>query len=278
MFRCLALIAALLLSATDRRWAAEAAAPDGYRLVWADEFDHDGAPDPASWEAETGFKRNRELQWYQAPNAYCRDGLLIIEARREVVPNPGYEAGSKDWTKQRRQSELTSASITTKDKRSWRYGRFEMRGRIPVAQGTWPAFWTLGFARDWPECGEVDIMEAYRSTLLANLVWGSGKRWQGKWSTVKTPLADLGKDWERQFHIWRMDWDEHRIVLSVDDRILNQAVVDECKNPDGSQPFREPHYLLLNLAIGGDAAGDPGATEFPQKMEVDWVRVYEKNP
>ncbi|MBV8880933.1 MAG: glycoside hydrolase family 16 protein, partial [Planctomycetaceae bacterium] len=217
-------------------------------------------------------------QWYQPANAYCRGGMLLIEARKEAVPNPDYKEGSKDWKKQRRQSDITSASLNTKDKRSWRYGRFEMRGRIPVAQGTWPAFWTLGFAREWPDCGEVDVMEAYRGNLLANLVWGSGKRWQGKWNSAKTPMADLGKDWEKQFHVWRMDWDERRIVLSVDDRVLKEAALDECRNPDGSQPFREPHYLLLNLAVGGDAAGDPGATEFPQRMEIDWVRVYEKTP
>src|SRR4051812_16701737 len=107
------LIGLLLLSASAYGAADEAAVPVGYHLEWADEFNQDGAPDPTSWIAETGFKRNRELQWYQAANAYCLGGMLIIEARREAVPNPEYKAGSKDWKKQRRQSELTSACITT---------------------------------------------------------------------------------------------------------------------------------------------------------------------
>jgi beta-glucanase (GH16 family) len=255
---------------------AETADDPSYRLVWADEFDKDGPPDAASWEPEKGFLRNHELQWYQAANAHCKNGILTIEARREAVENPDHIPDSKDWKRKRRHSEFTSASLTTSGKHAWRYGRFEMRGRIPVAQGTWPAFWTLGSAREWPGCGEVDVMEAYKGQLLANLVWGSGKRWVGRWDTAKVPLADLGAGWEKDFHTWRMDWTAQRIVVSVDGRMVNESNLDERKNPDGTEPFREPHYLLLNLAIGGDAAGDPGGTEFPQRLEIDWVRVYEK--
>jgi beta-glucanase (GH16 family) len=254
----------------------EPQAADGYQLVWSDEFDQDGAPSPVSWVPELGFVRNRELQWYQLDNATCKGGILTIEARKEQVPNPGYEAKSGDWRKQRKQSEFTSACITTQGKRQWMYGRFEMRARFPVAQGTWPAFWTLGIAGEWPDCGEVDILEAYKGNLLANLVWGSGKRWQGTWNTKKTALADFGEGWPLEFHVWRMDWSRERISLSVDGKELNAANLDDCTNPDGKNPFRQPHYLLLNLAIGGDAAGDPGATVFPQRFEIDWVRVYQK--
>ena len=185
-----------------------APAEDGYRLVWSDEFDRAGQPDPAIWVPEVGFVRNRELQWYQRANATCADGLLTIEARRESVLNPQFKAGSGDWKQQRPQSIFTSACLTTQGTREWKYGRFELRARIPVAQGTWPAFWTLGKAREWPANGEIDVLEAYQGKLLANLVWGSGKPWVGTWDTTQTPFSELGDPlWATQFHVWRMDWD-----------------------------------------------------------------------
>lgn len=103
--------------------ASETLPPEpGWKLVWADEFDQAGRPDPRKWTYETGFVRNQEFQWYQPENARCENGLLIIEARRERKPNPNYQSGSRDWKASREFAEYTSASLTTKGLHSWRYG------------------------------------------------------------------------------------------------------------------------------------------------------------
>jgi len=114
------------------------ARPD-YSLVWADEFDKDGAPDPANWTYERGFVRNQELQWYQPDNARVEHGMLVIEARRERVINPAFDAASPDWKRNRPAAEYTSASVTTRGLHTFTYGRFEMRARIDTRSGMWPA-------------------------------------------------------------------------------------------------------------------------------------------
>jgi beta-glucanase (GH16 family) len=121
-----------------------------YTLVWADEFNKDGAPDSANWNYEKGFVRNEEDQWYQPENAYCKDGYLIIEAKREQKPNPNYVEGSDDWRKNRSQINYTSSCLITRNKHAWQYGRFEMRAKIDVSNGMWPAWWTLGVTKSWP--------------------------------------------------------------------------------------------------------------------------------
>jgi beta-glucanase (GH16 family) len=111
-----------------------------YRLVWADEFEEVGEPNPEHWTYERGFVRNRESQWYQPENAVCKDGLLIIVGRRERKPNPNYDKGSKDWKKSRKRIEYTSSCLLTKGLHSWKYGRFEIRARIKAqdAKGVSP--------------------------------------------------------------------------------------------------------------------------------------------
>ena len=250
----------------------------GYSLVWGDEFDRTGEPDPKRWTYEHGFVRNRELQWYQPQNARQADGVLIIEARRERVPNPRYEAGATDWRGSRQFAEYTSASLMTRGLHSWRYGRFEMRGRIDTRPGLWPAFWTLGVSGEWPHNGEIDIMEYYRGMLLANVAWGGAKRFEAIWADTRTPIDSFkGADWASRFHVWRMDWDERAIVLSVDGERLNEVLLSRTVNQDGTagNPFHQPQYLLLNLAVGGTQGGDPSATTFPARFEVDYVRVYQ---
>ena len=286
----MALIAwALLSSSAPRavvaagagRVQADAAPPvyPGDTLVWADEFDGDGEPDPKNWTYERGFVRNRELQWYQPANARVASGLLTIEGRRERIPNPGYEAGSTAWQRNRQAAEYSSASVITRGLHSWQYGRFEMRGRIDTRAGSWPAFWTLGTNGPWPHNGEIDIMEYYRGVLLANVAWGGAKPFEAIWADTRKPIESFNvPGWPNQFHVWRMDWDERAIVLSVDGATLNSVDLSRTVNQDGSKtnPFHKPHYLLLNLAIGGTQGGDPSKTTFPMKFEVDYVRVYQK--
>ncbi|MEO5996553.1 MAG: glycoside hydrolase family 16 protein [Chitinophagaceae bacterium] len=250
----------------------------GYKLVWSDEFNKKGAPDTTKWRYEKGFARNEELQWYQQENAICDKGNLIIEARRESKPNPGYVAGSQDWRKKRQNIEYTSSSVNTSGKHSWQYGRFVMRGRIDISKGLWPAWWTLGVKGQWPANGEIDIMEYYRKKLLANIAFiGADKKAQW-YSTTKNTDSLGGANWASRFHTWRMDWDENEIALYVDDQLLNKVELSKLVNKDGSgvNPFKQPHYMLLNLAMGGQNGGDPSDTKFPNRFEVDYVRVYQK--
>jgi beta-glucanase (GH16 family) len=251
-------------------------APAGYTLVWSDEFDHDGTPDPARWGYERGFVRNQEAQWYQPENARVDNGVLVIEARRERRANPNYDATSTDWKRNREFAEYTSASLTTRNLHRWQYGRFEMRGRIDTRAGLWPAFWTVGVANPWPRNGEIDIMEYYRGLLLANVAWGSATPSRAVWADTRTPIASLGDGWSDAFHVWRMDWDADRIRLSVDDRLLNDVDLTRTINEDGTgiNPFHQPHQIILNLAIGGTSGGDPSATTFPARFEVDYVRIF----
>lgn len=256
------------------------AAPDtshaGWKLVWADEFNKNGAPDPKNWGFETGFARNHEDQWYQAQNAVVRDGMLVIEARRERKQNPNYEAGSGDWKKNRQFAEYTSASLTT-GKRSWTYGRWEMRAKIPTESGMWPAWWTVGATGEWPAGGEIDMMEFYRGDLLANAAWGTSQRWNAKWDSVKKPLTEFhDPHWADKFHIWRMDWDADWIRMYVDDVLINEVDLSKTINADGTNPFHAAQTMILNLAIGGDNGGDPSKATFPARYFVDYVRVYQK--
>lgn len=254
----------------------------GMKLVWNDEFNTDGKPDPANWIYENGFVRNQELQWYQADNANCKNGLLVIEGRREKVSNPNFVSGSSDWKVSREFAEYTSACIKTRGLRQWLFGRFEMRARIDTSCGSWPAFWTLGISNPWPSCGEIDIMEFFRiktgPIMLANFAWGTEQKWVAKWDDLKMPLSDVtgsDREWAKKFHTWRMDWGKDSISLYLDDRLMNSVSLSETINPDGFNPFHQPHYILINQAIGANG-GDPSKSGSPIKYEVDWVRVYQK--
>jgi beta-glucanase (GH16 family) len=248
----------------------------GYKLVWSDEFNKDGAPDPRNWSFEQGLVRNHEAQWYQSENARCKNGILVIEARREKKTNPDYVEGSNDWRKNRKEIGYTSACMITQGKQQWLYGRWEMRGRIDVSPGMWPAWWALGVSGTWPANGEIDMMEYYRDSLLANVATAATTPYKAHWFTKKKPV---NAEWSSRFHIWRMDWDSTGIALYVDDQLLNKTPMDSLLNRDGSNsyPFRQPQYMLLNLAIGGDNGGNPDNTSFPRRLEVDYVRVYQRN-
>lgn len=252
---------------------------DGYKLIWSDEFNKDGPPDSLNWRFENGFVRNEEAQWYQPDNARCEGGKLIIEGRKEEKPNPNYKPGSNEWKKQRKNIEYTSSSINTSGKHSWKYGRFIMRTRINVSPGLWPAWWTLGVNGKWPSNGEIDIMEYYSNKLLANIACGTGVPIKAEWFSKTKPVDSLGgSKWASEFHIWRMDWDENSIALYVDDSLMNKVELSKLVNKDGTEinPFKQPHYILLNLAMGGKNGGELGNTKFPNRYEIDYVRVYQK--
>ena len=260
---------------------------DGWKLVWSEEFEQDGRLDTTVWNYEHGFVRNHEDQWYQSENAYQKNGKLVIEARREDAgrKNPGYEAGSTDWRKSREHIVYTSASVNTAGKREFLYGRFEVRAKIPTAGGAWPAIWLLGSGMPWPSCGEIDMMEYYRIGGVPHILANADSiPYHAVWNTKRIPFTHFtGRDakWADKFHTWRMDWDENSIKLYLDDELLNEIPLSTTVNGSiglETNPFRKPQYILLNLALGGDNGGEIADEAFPMKYEIDYVRVYQKEP
>lgn len=262
---------------------------DGYKLVWNDEFDIDGLPRKA-WSAEQGFVRNNELQWYQMANTKVDRGCLVIEGRKEKIINPNYQADNEDWRRNREYAEYTSTSLSTRNSFVFKYGRLEVRAKIPVISGSWPAIWLLGNKWDWPQCGEIDVMEFYisngRPSILANACWGSDQRWKAVWNTKIIPFTHFlskDSDWANQFHLWRMDWDSKFIRIYLDGELLNEIDLSQTQNRgyggNAENPFSNDvndfgAYILLNLAIGGNG-GTPDDSRFPLRYFVDYVRVYQ---
>ena len=257
-----------------------------WQLVWNEEFESDGRPDSSVWNYEHGFVRNHEAQWYQSENAYQQGGKLIIEARREQRPNPTYRETGWYWGQQRPTIDYTSACMTTRGKYEFLYGRLEVSAKIPIASGSWPAIWTLGSRMEWPSCGEIDVMEFYRINgtphILANVAWGNDNRYQAVWDSRRIPYTHFTQHdsaWAQHFHVWRMDWDETAIRLYLDDELLNEVSLSKTINGSIGRhinPFTQPQYILLNLALGGDNGGEIDDSAFPMRYEIDYVRVYQK--
>jgi beta-glucanase (GH16 family) len=252
---------------------------EGWQLVWSDEFDYEGLPDPKKWTYEVGFVRNQEKQYYtqaRKENARVEHGVLIIEGRKEHLPNAQYDPKAKgNWQKDRENADYTSASITTEGKASWTYGRIEVRAKLPHGKGIWPAIWTLGTSRSkigWPRCGEIDIMEfvGHQPDKVHGTVhYGpDGKHLsQGDKFTVDKPWED--------FHVYAIEWEADRIDFFFDDTkyfTFKTAAADS----DGSNAFRQAHYLLLNLALGGSWGGQIDDSVLPQQFVIDYVRVYQR--
>ncbi len=274
-----AFAAAGLIDGVQAAQTAEAMIlPRGYKLAWEDNFNRDGRPDPKNWGFEHGFVRNHEAQWYQEQNAYCRDGFLFIEARRQQVRNPHYRAGSPHWQTRRPLAHYTSASLTTAGRHSWKYGVFTMRGKIDTRAGMWPAWWMLGNHKPWPACGEIDIMEYYAGHVNANVGWQSPNG-SCRWRSIFTPLQKFhNPDWSRQFHLWAMHWEPEFIRLYLDGHLLNHVDLRQTTEAryDNFNPFHQKAYMILNLAIGGTQGGNPDHTPFPGLFEVDYVRVFQR--
>lgn len=139
---------------------------------------------------------------------------------------------------------------------------------------------------EWPSCGEIDIMEYYRIKgephILANAAWGTDWQWNARWNSKAIPFThftDKDLAWADKFHIWRMDWDETAIKIYLDDELLNEILLSETVNGTigkGTNPFRMPQYLLLNLALGGINGGEIDDKGIPMRYEIDYVRVYQK--
>lgn len=248
-----------------------------WRLVWADEFEVDGLPDPAKWDYEEGFVRNRELQYYtraRLENARVENGVMVIEGRRERFRNPRYREGSNRWMEQREYAEYTAASLVTQNRASWQYGRIEVRAKLPRGKGVWPAIWTLGANRSeigWPRCGEIDIMEFVGkepNRVHANVHFAvdGEHRSNGGNIEVEEPFGD--------FHLYALEWDQESMRFYFDQTLYHTFPLDQAGEGEDN-PFRKPHYLLINLALGGSWGGEMDDSVLPQQYLIDYVRVYE---
>jgi beta-glucanase (GH16 family) len=266
--------------------AALSANAADWKLVWNDEFDKPGLPDGAKWDYETGFIRNHEKQFYtraRQDNARVENGMLVIEAKREKKLAPGADSAARlgrdgGPTGVPADAEYTSASLTTRGKAAWTYGRIDVRAKLPSGRGTWPAIWTLGTNIDsagWPACGEIDIMEFVGfepGVVHANI---HTKKYNHVMNTGKGGKLTI-PDASQAFHIYSVEWDSQTIEFFVDDRKYF-TYRNEGTGPD-AWPYNNDQFLILNLAIGGDWGGQKGIDDaiFPQRYEIDYVRVYQK--
>ena len=238
-------------------------------LVWADEFNYSGLPDSTKWSYDVGGHGwgNQELQYYTSKrpeNARVEEGKLIIEARKEAYLDNDY----------------TSARLVTKNKGDWTYGRIEIRAKLPQGRGTWPALWMLPTEwiygdGGWPDVGEIDIMEhvGYDEGVIHGTIHTHDyNHMDGTQQSGQITVEDAVDT----FHVYAIEWSEDKIEWYVDgDKYFTY-------NNNGAGwtawPFDHPFHLIMNIAVGGTWGGAEGVdnTIFPQKLEVDYVRVYKK--
>ncbi|CCG98289.1 glycoside hydrolase family 16 [Fibrella aestuarina BUZ 2] len=232
--------------------------------VWADEFDYQGLPDPQKWGYDLGGSGwgNNELEYYtdSPDNARVADGKLTITARQE-------QQGNRDYT---------SARLVSRGKGDFLYGRFEIRAKLPVGKGTWPAIWMLPTDwayGGWPNSGEIDIMEHVGYDPNVVHISTHTLAYYFKINTQKTATKRV-ETATTDYHRYRVDWTPYAIRGYIDD----QHVFDFVNEGKGYAvwPFDKKFHLLLNLAVGGDWGGAQGvdAAAFPTAMDVDYVRVY----
>lgn len=241
--------------------------PAGYQLVWADEFDRDGLPDPGKWAYDTAMNKqgwhNAELQYYSAArpeNTVVRGGRLLITAHREKL------SSQPDWGGQG----YSSARLVTRGKADWTYGYFEVRAKLPCGKGTWPAIWMLNTPIVWPAGGEIDIVEHVGrdpgyvfSTLHTAAHHGADGVGNGR----EVPDACAA------FHTYQLHWTPRQMRFGIDGR--EHHVYRNEGQGTAQWPFDAPQFLILNIAVGGHLGGPVDDAVFPAQMEVEYVRVYQ---
>jgi hypothetical protein len=232
-------------------------------LVWQDEFTAN-ALNSTDWTFESGGHGwgNNEKQFYRNENVSFQDGHLIITAKKEDFSG----------------SEYTSSRIITKGKKEFKYGRIDIRALLPEGQGIWPALWMLGSNFSdvgWPKSGEIDIMEMIGGSGRENTVHGT-VHWDnaGQYASYGKGYTLSSGKFKDKFHVFSLVWDSSKIVWYVDDVQFN--VIDT--TPAGLSEFQNSFFLIFNVAVGGNWPGNPdGSTVFPQRMIVDYVRVFQSN-
>ena len=262
-------VALLLILLLPQQPPRAASSPESWELVWSDEFDGKEL-DAAKWKHETGGHGfgNNELQFYtdRAQNAYLEDGALVIHADREKFQNRSY----------------TSAKLQSKA--AWTYGRFEFRVKLTKGRGIWPAIWMMPSDMKkyggWPESGEIDILEQLGhepNRVYGTLHFGNPHPAAGKGASVALKQGSLTDDW----HDYAIEWMPGEMRWFVDGE-LYQVQNDWFTSAPGAAwpaPFDRDFYLQLNLAVGGGWPGNPDATTvWPQKLRIDYVRVFRPKP
>ena len=249
--------------------AGSAGAPAGWKLTWSDEFEQDRGtpPDSTKWGYDIGGDGwgNNELQYYTNRtdnSAADGEGHLVITLKSETYMNRSY----------------TSARLLTKGKFTQAYGRFEARVHAPTGKGVWPAFWMLGAdisTNAWPSCGEIDIMEIAGKEPKVNHGSLHGPGYSGGnplTGTYRIPSGALTDD----FHVYAVEWEENVVRWYVDTNLYHTK-----RNSDvpsgGRWVYDHPFFIIMNVAMGGNFGGPPDeSTQLPQRMVVDYVRVYER--
>ena len=241
-----------------------------YTLVWSDEFDG-AALDENTWNYNLGGNGwgNNEKQNYtaRAENIRVQNGMLEIEARKESYQGNDY----------------TSARIHSKGKQEFLYGKIEGRIKFPGGRGTWPAFWMLGSKGNWPNCGEIDIIEHVgsmdkRASFAVHTAAKNGSR-GNNWSKTQWFEYDLSAD----FHVYAVEWAQEEkngkdVIRFFVDGVQYAEIWEEQIDNTDYWPFNRPEYIILNLAIGGNMGGqvDDAIFNQPRIMYIDWVRVWQR--
>jgi beta-glucanase (GH16 family) len=236
------------------------------KLVWSDEFDYTGLPDSARWTYDVGGDGwgNNELQFYtsgRSENARVANGILTIEARAEKMENRDY----------------TSARLLTKGRGDWKHARIEVRAKLPRGRGTWPAIWMLASTQPpaWPDDGEIDIMEhvGFAQGIVHATV--HTKKYNHVAGTQRGDSVQV-KDCSDNFHVYAVEWNAGEMWMEMDS--VTYFTFKNDHSGYDAWPFDNPMHLLLNIAVGGNWGGAQGVdtTIWPQRMEVDYVRVYRK--
>ncbi len=237
----------------------------GLTLVWEDNFTG-SALNTSDWTYETGRGSNgwgnNELQFYRQENTSIVDGHLVITAKKENFSG----------------AEYTSSRLITKDKRSFKYGRIDIRAALPKGKGIWPAFWMLGanFSTvGWPKCGEIDIMEMVGGAGKDNTIYGT-LHWDNNGSHACTCGDDgytiSSGSLANEFHVYSIVWTADKITWYLDN-VLHHEIDTR---PAEMSEFDAAHFLIFNIAVGGNWPGNPDATtQFPQRLIVDYVRVFQ---
>ena len=252
---------------------APKSSPNQWQLVWSDEFNYTGLPDVSKWGYDVGGHGwgNKELQNYterRKENARVENGALIIEARRDGPDTQPY----------------TSARLVSKGKGDWTYGRFEIRAKLPSGRGTWPAIWMLPTQRSygggyWPDNGEIDIMEHVGYDPDVIHASAHTKAYYHSINTQKTAKTKV-ESARNGFNVYVVEWTPAEIRWYINDQHYFTFANERLSNSAADYkewPFDKPFHLLLNLAVGGNWGGAQGvdASIWPQRMEVDYVRVFQ---
>ena len=248
---------------------------ENWNIVWSDDFDTLDLKN--TWTIDLGGNDSkvRDSQG-TVENVYIQNisktnSVLVLRSQRQQSKNYNY----------------TSGAINSQNKQFWKGpARVCVNAMLPGrpfssnSNGVWPAHWLMPNTKAcWPSNGEIDIMENYGGDILVNFAWGSNQSWTPVWDVESRDVSSMGEGWTDVFHLWELVRTEEQMTIYLDGREVNSIDLTDTVNGtaacEGENPFRKPHYILLNLALGGNAGGSVADIAFPTRYEIDYVRVYE---